>query len=87
MKRNNVFLKIEKLLSRAKEVSKEKGVYYVIRSGIKITFTWLEYYYHKIFKSLRTFTFQEDTYNYFIHRYNTLGRTKELLKFQLFGRL
>ncbi|MBT9148072.1 MAG: hypothetical protein DDT32_01842 [Syntrophomonadaceae bacterium] len=74
MKRDNIFKKAGKLLSRAKEVSKDKGVYYVIRSGIKITFTWptntLRYYYRKISKSSRTFTFQGNTYNYFIHKYN-----------------
>ncbi len=88
MKRDNVFKKAGKLLSMAKEVSKEKGVYYGIRSRIKITFTWLtnsleyylEYYYHRIFKSARTFTFWGNTYNYFIHKYNATWRSERTVE-------
>lgn len=80
MKRANVFRKAGKLLSRAEEVSKEKGVYYSIRSGIETIFTWLtnslSYYYIKIFKSSRTFTFQGNTYNYFTHKYNSTWRNE-----------
>jgi len=88
MKRDNVFKKAGRLLSKtkevAKEVAKEKGVCYVIRSGIRITFSWLinplGYYYHKIFKSPKTFTFSGGYYNYFIHKYNTTWKNERTVE-------
>jgi len=74
MGQSKFFKKAEILLSRAREVSKEKGTYYVFRAGIKritsriTNCSW--YYYYKIFKSWRTFKFQGKTYRYFYHRYN-----------------
>ena len=59
---------------KAKEVSKEKGIYYVVCAGIKKIIYYMNgllcYHYHKIFKSSRNFTFQGETYSYFYHMYN-----------------
>lgn len=84
MKQDKFFKKGRKLISRAKEVSKEKGTHYVIFSVIKIIYTWLisplEYYYYRVFKSSRTFIFQEDIYNYFIHKYNATWRNERAIE-------
>lgn len=81
MKRNNFFKKIRKLFARVKEISKEKGIYYVFHVGIRIIFNWLfGYWYYKIFKSSRTFAFQGNTYNYFIHKYNRAWRNERTVE-------
>jgi len=76
--------KVQKVLSKAKEVSKRKGVYYVVRTGTKIIITRLinsfRYYYYKIFKSLITFTFQGENYRYFYHKYNTTWRNERAVE-------
>jgi len=75
MKRTNAIKKLGKLLSRAKELSKEKGIYYVIRAGInviinnRVTNPFWYLYYTKI-KSRENFLFQGRTYCYLYHRYN-----------------
>ena len=55
MKQNNFSKRIERLFVRAKEVSKEKGIYYVVRVGLRIIFNLLMnplgYWHYKIFKS------------------------------------
>jgi len=85
MKKNNVFKKVRKLLFKAKEASKRKGIYYVVRVGIKIIITKLtnSFWYYKIFKSLITFTFQGETYRYFYHKYNTTWRNERAVEIQV----
>jgi hypothetical protein len=39
-----------------------------------------QYYYYKIFKSLKTFTFQGQTYNYFYHRYNKTWKNERAVE-------
>lgn len=63
----NVFEKIKKIFAGTKMAYKKKGSSFIIRSGVKII---LWYYYYKKFKSPRTFTFQGNIFNYFIHYYN-----------------
>ena len=74
MKQNNAIKKIRKFSSRVKEVSKEKGIYYVIRAGIKIIINritnYFWYHYYTKIKSKQTFVFQGRMYHYFYHRYN-----------------
>jgi len=80
-----------KLFVRAKQVSKEKGIYYVVRVGIKIIFKWPKdlfgYWYYKNFKSWRTFTFQNDTYNYFCHQYNTTWRNERAVEIPIIWKI
>jgi len=72
------------LLYKAFKASREKGVYYVIRVGVSIIRNKLAnslwYYYFKLFKSSRTFTFQRETYRYFYHKYNTTWRNKRAVE-------
>jgi SAM-dependent methyltransferase len=81
MRQHNYSKKISSLFARAKKLSKEKGIYYVVRiSFIKLIFHWpitfFGYWYYTIFKPSRTFIFQGDTYNYFYHRYNASYRSE-----------
>jgi len=80
MKNSNSSGKTRRLLSRAKEVYKEKGIRYVALAGInrmrrrlRISF-WCNYY--RLFKSWKTFTLQQKTYKYFYHKYNTTWRNE-----------
>jgi SAM-dependent methyltransferase len=82
---------VEKLLSKIKKVSKEKGIYYVIHSIIKTSLNWLIisfwYYYYKIFKSMETFTFEGGTYNYFYHKYNTTWRNERAVEIPIIWKI
>ncbi len=84
MKQNNFFKRVKRLFVRTEEVSKEKGIYYVIRAGIRIIFNLLMnpfgYLHYKIFKSSRTFKFQKDTYNYFYHKYNSTWKNERAVE-------
>jgi hypothetical protein len=61
------------ILFQAKQAYRKKGLYYIIRTGIKMLidlpkdYFWLWYY--KTFRSSQTFEFQGNTYHYFIHPY------------------
>jgi hypothetical protein len=77
------------ILSRAKEVAKEKGYLYVIRSGIQIAVEKvynfinkdiLHYYYYRIFKSRLHFNFNGKRYNYFYHLYNTTWKNERTVE-------
>jgi len=91
MNQNNFLKRAGRLFVRAKEVSKEKGIYYVVRVGIRMIFNWpmnsFGYWYYKTFKSLRTFTFQNDTYNYFYHKYNTTWRNERAVEVPIIWRM
>jgi len=82
---------VEKLLSKIKKVSKEKGIYYVIHFIIKTSLNWLIisfwYYYYKIFKSMETFTFEGGTYNYFYHKYNTTWRNERSVEIPIIWKI
>lgn len=69
MKQNNIFKKAGNILYRAKEISKNKGLYYVVNSGIKMVVNSLIfpfwYCYYRTSESSRTFIFQGKTYRYF----------------------
>lgn len=74
MRPDNIFkwaliqiFKLRKHLRRIARIYREKGLYYAINIIINLL---LGYFYFKIFKSSRTFTFQGKTYNYFYHWYN-----------------
>jgi len=69
---------VKRLLVRAREAYKERGIRCVVHSGIKVFFSMLisdtiKCYYYKMFKP-KSFTFQGQIHNYFYHRY---GRTWE----------
>ena len=70
-----LFSRIHELLLKSKDLSKRKGIWYVVRLGLKMTFVRfmcrLLYWYYIAFRSARTFTFQGRHYNYFFHSYNT----------------
>lgn len=69
---------------RAKEISREKGIYCAIRAGMGKIINWLQNSfrcsYYKIFKSSRTFIFQEKSYNYFYHKYNITFRNERMVE-------
>jgi hypothetical protein len=69
-------MKTVKIISRTKELTKEKGVRYVISLIIR----YFEYYYYKIFNSLRTFTFNGKKFKYFSHRYNGAWRIERTVE-------
>lgn len=81
----NIFKKIWGLFARAKEVSKEKGIFYVIRRGLEIIpdwlmcYFWYPYYYKKL-KSGRTFTFQGNKFYYFYHKYNNVWKNERAVE-------
>ncbi|RMF07353.1 hypothetical protein D6764_00045 [Candidatus Woesearchaeota archaeon] len=80
--------KTRNLLSRAKELSKEKGFFYVVRAGFRRAFiNPLSYRYCKYFKSDRTFTFGGDTYRYFIHKYNTTWRNERAVELPIIWKI
>lgn len=54
-------------LLKIKNLIKNRGLIFVIRMLIGIVFG---YYYYKLFKNSRTFTFQNRPFNYFYHHYN-----------------
>jgi hypothetical protein len=54
-------------LVKIKNLIRDRGIIFVIRLLLGILFG---YYYYRIFKSSRTFTFQKKSYNYFYHLYN-----------------
>lgn len=94
MKQNNVIKKLGKLLSRAKEVSKEKGIYYVIRAGIKVIISYSDsvtnpfwYHYYTKIKSRKSFIFQGRTYRYFYHRYNNTWRNERAIEIPIIWRI
>ena len=70
--------KIAQFFGRAKVLSKEKGIHYVVVTGTRITLSWIRdfigHYFYIIFKSPRSFTFQGRSYDYFYHRYNATWR-------------
>jgi len=84
MKTNKLSKRVRRLFIRAKEMSKEKRIYYVISIGIKRIVQrsknsfW--YYYYKTFKSSRNFTFQGETYSYFYHKYNKTWRNERAVE-------
>ncbi len=45
------------------------------------------YWYYKNFKSLRTFTFQKDAYNYFYHKYNATWRNERAVEVPIIWRM
>ena len=72
------------LLSRARKATREKGVGHVVRSGIDILSHRVKidsgYWYHRLFQSSRTFTFQGSRYHYFFHKYNTTWRNERCVE-------
>lgn len=46
-----------------------------------------DYWYYKIFKSLRTFIFQKETYNYFYHKYNNTYRNERAVEIPIIWRM
>jgi hypothetical protein len=83
-KQINVTKRLRKLLLRAKEVSQEKGIYYVVRSGVKEITNWLIdylcYCYYRKIKWAEAFVFQGKTYRYFYHRYNLTWKNERAVE-------
>lgn len=87
MQQNNIFNKVRKLLLIAIEISKMRGIYFVIDFWVKMLIGcllqylgWPLLYYYKRFKSSRTFTFQGRNYKYFYHRLNTTWRNERAVE-------
>lgn len=81
-KMNQIFKKLKRLLIRAKEVYKEKGLYYtictinkVIIEKVKATF---EYYY--CISKKRTFIFQGKVHRYFYDEYSRTWRNERAVE-------
>lgn len=68
-KQNDIFYRTKKLISKIKQVSKEKGICYVICAGIHSVRDSFSCYYYRVLKS-RSFTFEGHTYGYFYHKYH-----------------
>lgn len=71
-------------LSKARRVAKDKGIRYVTAAGyrriqrrLSLSF-WCNYY--RFFKSWKTFTFQQNKYKYFYHKYNTTWRNERAVE-------
>ncbi len=80
---------IKQQIVRAKEIYKEEGFDNVVRaSGRKIIrlirhssfFNDLFYFYYKVFKSSRTFKFQNNDYRYFINKNNHTWRSERAVE-------
>jgi len=73
-----------KRLGRFSVRSQEKGICHIVHVAIRrIIYRLMEpfqYCYYKIFKSLKTFTFQGRTYNYFYHRYNKTWKNERAVE-------
>ena len=84
MKQDNFLQKAEKLLFKTRDTAKKKGIYYVCHAGSKRIVTGLkgyfEYYYYKTFKSIKCFTFQNESYKYFYHGYNTTWKNERAVE-------
>jgi len=65
-----VLKRMIRLLARVVEVSKQKGICYIFHVTFRRIIFWSKYYHCKVIRSLRTFTFQGETYNYCNHSYN-----------------
>jgi SAM-dependent methyltransferase len=83
--------RVGKLFTRIKELSREKGISYVVRSSVEVMFNWpidafVCWYYQK-FKSSRTFVFQKITYKYFYHRYNPTWRNERAVEIPIIWRV
>ena len=68
--------KLGTILSRANFLRKENGFLYIVRLGTALVYKKLASYFlyyvvYKPFKSLNTFVFNNKTYKYFYHPYNT----------------
>jgi len=83
MNQDSLLKHAKKLLSRAKEISKEKGIHYVIYGGIRRIINcskksfWL--YYYKVFKS-RTFMFDGQPFRSFYHKHNTTWKNERVVE-------
>lgn len=62
-----LFEKIKKLFVGAKAAYQRNGLSFLLSSVVKIIFL---YPFYKKFKSSETFSFEGDTFNYFVHYYN-----------------
>ena len=90
MKQDNLLQKTQRLLRRARDISRKKGIYYVCWAGSKRFLTQLkntsEYYYYKAFKSSAFFTFQKERYKYFYHKYNPTWRNERAVEIPIIWR-
>jgi len=89
--RDNFFKEAKKLIARARELSKEKGVSYVIRTGVETILHWpvdaFICWHYKIFHSSRTFELHNVTYKYFYHRYNPTWRNERAVEIPVIWRV
>jgi SAM-dependent methyltransferase len=74
---------LDTILLQARQAYRRKGLYYIIRIGIKMAldlpkvYFWLWYY--KTFKSSETFEFQGNTYRYLFHPYCTSWKNERAI--------
>ncbi|HEY4502315.1 MAG TPA: hypothetical protein VJH21_00595 [Candidatus Paceibacterota bacterium] len=73
------------ILERIKRSTKEKGLLHVIHTAAKVAFGLatnlaLCYLIYKPFRSKRTFVFQEKSYHYFYHWYNTAWKNERTIE-------
>lgn len=89
--KQNSSKRVRKLLFRARDAARKKGVYYVCRVGTKGVLSRLAnsfwYHYYSSFKSSRTFIFQRGAYNYFYHRYNTTWKNERAVEIPIVWQL
>lgn len=77
--------KLSKILARANFLRNENGLVYIISLGTKLMYKKLESYFlyyliYKPFKSSHIFTFNNKTYKYFYHPYNTTWRNERIIE-------
>jgi hypothetical protein len=84
MKQDSFLQKVKKLLFKIEDTTKRKGIRYACHAGSKKIVNGLkgssEYYYYKTFKSKKCFTFQNESYKYFHHRYNATWKNERTVE-------
>ncbi len=87
--KSTVLLNLQKLFEKAKKVSKKKGIFYVMKIGIKIIFNWYPcnlvtnyffFWYYKTFKSSKKFIVDNLSYNYFYHQYSNTWESERVVE-------
>jgi SAM-dependent methyltransferase len=91
MKRDNASNMTMRLLAKAREKAKEEGIRYIVFAGIPKIINQLQisfgYYFHKILRSGRKFTFQGENYSYFLHEYNTTWKNERIVEIPIIWKI
>jgi hypothetical protein len=82
---------MRRLISRADEISRKKGLAYVCRAAISSIINHLKifssYHYYRIFKSRKAFMFQHEKYKYFYHPYNTTWKNERAVEIPIIWKI